>query len=483
MTIADDIIQGQLPNIQQHLAGGETLDDIDEYGFTPLIEAAIVGNVPAAKLLLENGVAVDKPDVTGRTALHWASDNNNVELVQLLLKQGSDPNAYNRGGQSVLVYPLLRNQWLLKETLYQHGASLPFALDFINAKLVGHRYELKGDVDIVLPSGRYIELDYEGFILEFTLAVVKDSLSRFRSNYAARHLRSYFTHVYEIIDGLEAASALLKYQYHRISGLELEKRLRPYIAQPLLIMPVAYQGHAIAYVRYQNFFAKIDRGENSLREGSVNIYYLSNPSLFNTQFLTALMFKKQTEHFFHQQINQLLQLKHILTLPLSSQQTGNCSWANMEAVIPTGLFLQRLLLSDSFELNLSSTEEAAHQSLAFYQQWLTWDKDRALDECLMGFEQLSTARQASKAAMLGAILFQACNYGNKVHMKRAEKILSILMKPEFHYVLRSYLEIYCAKRLTPRGNNLLKLLEDNGIDANLGIQSIATQMNDKKSQT
>ena len=81
MSLSDDIIHHQPINIEQHLAQGELLDDIDEYGFTPLIECAIVGNITAAEQLLEKKVEVDKPDVSGRTALHWAADNNNEALV------------------------------------------------------------------------------------------------------------------------------------------------------------------------------------------------------------------------------------------------------------------------------------------------------------------------------------------------------------------------------------------------------------------
>ena len=58
---------------------------------------------------------------------------------------------------------------------------------------------LQGDVDIVNAKGEFIELDYEGFILEFTVAVVKDSLRRFISSYSTRHLREYFpSHSYTL---------------------------------------------------------------------------------------------------------------------------------------------------------------------------------------------------------------------------------------------------------------------------------------------
>lgn len=481
MSLSDDIIYGQPINVDAHIAQGELLDDIDEYGFTPLIQCAIVGNIEAAKILIQHAVEIDKPDVSGRTALHWAVDNNYIELSKLLLAQGANPNAFNRGGQAVLVFPVLRDQYLIKQALYKSGASLDFALDFVNAKLIGHRFELCGDVDIVNAEGEYIELNYEGFILEFSIDVIRHSLGRFRKNYAARGLSSYFSHLDEVTDAFETASQLINYQHQRLDALELEKKIEPLLSQSVLILPVAYKGHAIAFVQVGQFWAKIDRGENSQKEGTVNIYHIGNLKALSSGFIRRLIFQKQSENYVHQQINSELQLKALFTLPLSAQITGNCSWANIEAIVPTSLFMLQLESSTTFVQEEIVT--AMINAFDFYKHWLTWDKDRTVDECIQAFKEGDLKRKASKAAILGAILFQTCNFGNDVHLKRAEKIIKILMIPEFSYVLRSYLEAYCVRQLTPRGNNLLKFLEDMGIDSDIGIQSIATKVKDNKSPT
>ena len=110
MGLSEDIIYHRKLNVQEYLTQGNSLDDLDDYGFTPLIEAAIASNVEAATLLLEHGANIDKPDVTGRTPLHWAIDNQHQELSELFLQYKANPNAYTKGGQSVLVFPLLRRQ-------------------------------------------------------------------------------------------------------------------------------------------------------------------------------------------------------------------------------------------------------------------------------------------------------------------------------------------------------------------------------------
>lgn len=458
-----------MPDFEHYLRLGESLDDIDEYGFTPLIECAITRQAHIAEQLIKRGVNVNKADVTGRTPLHWAVDNQDMDLVRLLLKHQADPNAYTHSGLSVLVYPVLRGQDMLKHLLYQYGAKLDFALDFIHGKLLGHRYELKGDVDIVNAKGEFIELDYEGFILEFTVAIIKDSLRRFTSSYSTRHLREYFPFLHEIMDALGTAAELLKFQHYPHLKDEQFRQIDRLRQAPLLILPAASRGHAMAFIRYGEWWAKIDRGENSLQEGSVNIYRITRLDAFNLQFLKEFLYRKQGRGYFHQTINQKLGLVPVAQMPISSQISGNCSWANIQSVVAVGYALQKMAVSG--QLN---NDEA----LTLYDTWVEWDKDRALDECVHRFYLANPIRKASFAAMLGAVLFQACDHSKAHHIARAEKILTILNLPEYYYILQSYLETYCIKRLTRRGNNLLKLLDDCGINPNIGVTPIATGLED-----
>ena len=471
MSIANDIISCRVPNFDDYLREGETLDDIDEYGFTPLIESAITRQIAIAELLIARGVDVNKPDVTGRTALHWAVDNDDLELTRLLLQHGADSNAYTRSGLAVLVYPVLRAQNPIKHLLYQYGAKLDFAQDFICAKLLGHRFELQGDVDIVTAKGEFIELDYEGFILEFTVAMINDSLRRFTSSYSTRHLRSYFSILHGVMDGFSVADELLRFQHQVSLTTEHFARLAELIQSPVLILPAASRGHAMCFVRYRDWWAKIDRGENSLKEGSVNIYRMTHPEAITVPFLQQFLYKKQSRRYFHETINQQLGLVSVLKLPISRQIVGNCSWANVQAVVPVAYALQQLATVQDF-----SPDEA----MRVYDEWVEWDKDRALDECVQRFYVANAVRKASFAAMLAGVLFQGCDDNNAHHVERAEKILAILTLPDYYYILQSYLDAYCIKRLTRKGNNLLKLLDDCGVNPNIGVNPIATGLDKAK---
>src|SRR5579872_734380 len=188
MTLADSIIEENIEAVYSFLQYGVSLNQLDEYGYTPLIEAAIADNISIAKLLLEHGADANFQDANGSTALHWAAENNNLSLCELLLQHHANPNAYNVLGQPVLAMPLLRNQHDLKKLFLQYGADLEFAQDFANAKLLGHLFELVGSISIVDPQLNFVEVDLEGFYLEVTLNIIADSLAQFKNHFAARSM-------------------------------------------------------------------------------------------------------------------------------------------------------------------------------------------------------------------------------------------------------------------------------------------------------
>lgn len=480
-SVSDLIIQANPhweEKLKEYLAEGGSINDIDEYGFTLLIESAICGHVPLMQYLIAQGADVNKQDVTGRTPLHWTVDSNNLQQTQALLSAKADPNIANRGGQSPLVFPLLREQPRIKNLLYQYGASLAFAQDFINTKFIGHRFEMVGAVDIVNAKGEFIELDYEGFYLEFSLESILHSISRFGNHFSFRKLRLAHAEWRDIMNAFFQACHLIKYQDARARTAYFKSDIQSLFNSPLLILPVAYQGHAITFVRCGSLWAKCDRGENALTEGSVNIYWIGNQRALTHELLENLLYQKQTKEFVHVQLNQLLGLKKIGSIPLSHQKAGNCSWANVEATVPTAYVLIELSkLQPMAEGEFKKVwPHLVKASMHLYEEWLNWDKDRALEECIQSFYESDEKRKASKVAILGGVLFQSCQYLVPQDMVRAEKILQILTKKEYTYILQSYIEVYCEARLTPLGNNLLQILEDLNVPGERSVTSVATRL-------
>jgi Ankyrin repeats (3 copies) len=460
-TFTHEILFGTLSGVEQYILAGADIEETDEYGFSPLIEATIANKIDVVALLLEYGVDINNADTTGRTALHWAVDNHNLALCELLLANKADANAYTTAGQAVLVCPLLRQQVELKKLLYRYGAKLSFAQDFIQAKLLGHRYELVGQVDIVNASGRFIEINYEGFFLEFTLDVMLNSLRRYQNNFASRHLRSYFDHIEKLIAVFSNAQALLKYQRYSINIKDHAHSIDALLEdQELLLLPIAYEGHAIALIKYKNWLVRCDRGENSDREGSIVIYECQRPYAWDKEFCKQLIYTRQSREFLTRGIHRRLGLVAIANLPIQGQIVGNCSWANIEASIPAMFFLLQGINSE--DQLASRFEKVQRAALDFFQDWQTWDKERALEACIQGFYYSTKARGATKATLLAAILFQkASQHAND--LKQAESILKILTLADYNYLLKSYLKIYWQLNKTAQGKDFISLLEACGV--------------------
>ena len=374
-TLADTILQEDIPTVKYLLDRGEPASQLDEYGFTLLIEAAIVDNIQLVKLLLDYGADPNQQDVTGGTALHWAAENNNLAMSELLLQHQANPNAYTFAGQPVLVMPILRQQQPLKQLLYRYHANQVFAQDFINTKLLGHVFELVGTADINDPQHQFIEVDFEGFFLEVTLGLVSDSVYQFQNHFAARQLRRYSGLSSIAVGAIQRASQLIKYQQYRVDIQQHRTKIDALIQQEPLIIPIGYEGHAITFIKQGNILAKCDRREESRLYDNVMFYRINHPKKCDHQFIKNLIYEKQSSQFINTELPSILALQPLTELKIEAQTSGNCSWANVEACIPAIFFLS-LIQMDNQADHLAYYKTL---SLNFFHQWRDWNKNRCND--------------------------------------------------------------------------------------------------------
>jgi len=457
-SLADAIIEEDVESVQAMLQYGADVNQIDEYGFTPLIEAAIADNTKIASLLIQYRASTNEPDMLGGTALHWAAENNNVNLCKLLLENRADPNAYNLSGQPVLVMPLLRQHQEIKKLLMSYKAELVFAQDFINTKMLGHMFELVGTANIVDPKNAFVEVDFEGFFLEVSLGMIADSLSQFINHFAARKLRRYVPMMEVIINAINRAAQLIKYQQYRVNVEKHQTVIQNLIQQEPLIIPVGYEGHAITFIKLGNLLIKCDRREDSRMYDNIMIYRSNRPSYLNNKFIQDLIYEKQSDEFINQQLQDILELEPVTELKITAQISGNCSWANVEACIPAIFFLLFGQAPD-FEDNVTRYKNLA---LNLFTQWREWNKDRSLQFCIQNFQQADRIRKACKAEILAAILFQCCSSGSPIDNERAETIIAAIAIPEYEYVLRNYIRSYCYEDQSEEGQNFLRMLRNYG---------------------
>ncbi len=459
MSLSKTIIYGSNQEVADLLKRTTKLNVIDEYGYTPLIQTAIINSVPKAKLLLAAGAAADFTDLTGRTALFWAADNNNLELCNLYLHYHANPNAYSSGGQPILVMPLLKNQQEVKKLLMSSGAKLHFAQDFLNSKLIGHGFELEGRIDIVDTHNVFIEVELEGFYLRFTLEVVASSLSDFRHSFAAKKLRQYFPHIDKIIHSLKTAVELLRLQHYLIDIKQFLDKINMLLNTEPLILPISFGGHAITLIKYFDKLIRCDRGAYGREHGTVIYYHLRHQPLFTKALCRELLYKRQYPEFINSGlINQLgLQPKRTLGIPI--QKTGNCSWANVEAVIPALMF--QMLLD---ERGANKVEGCEKDALNFYHEWQDWNNTRSLDFCIQSLKESEPARRCTKAALLAAILFQSCDNKNSKDRLKSNKILAILSQPEYLPILNCYAKTFNKEQDNSLWQNFTNYLEEYGIN-------------------
>ena len=100
----------------------DTLNAVNNSGYTPLIIAGYRNQMEVVKYLLESGVEVNKNAGEG-TALMGACYKGNVELVKLLLKYKADVNAVNEKGTTALMFAVLIQNEELVKILLDNGAN------------------------------------------------------------------------------------------------------------------------------------------------------------------------------------------------------------------------------------------------------------------------------------------------------------------------------------------------------------------------
>ncbi len=455
MDLTQVILQGDTAFLQHLL---NTIDDVnylDEYGYSPLIQCVIADKLDVAKLLLEKGADPNQKDVTGRSPLHWAVYNNSLAFCELLLEYHADPNAYTISSEPVLSKPVLRNHFAIKKALMTHGADLQFAHDYINAKLLGHRFELIGSVDIVDTHGVFTEVDYEGFYLDSSIDLIQNSLREFRYNFAARAIESWFPTLDHIIACLGHSQLLLKHDHYLAAYQNKHTACQEFLKQLNFILPINQQGHAFSVVKYGPLLAIIDRATDSPPQDRIPIYYINRPIKITADFIYALVFEHETIQNIHHNLKTTLSLQELDSLPIPDQRIGSCSWANIEAIVPVMKFMMSFDNTKNETVKIDLREDC----LELFRRWQKWDRERVLNQVVTDFKKASIQRKAAIAALLTGIVFQCCDVDNETEYALALHMLPIITKKEYGYIIDSYKKFYVFENSTRAGANFISLLE------------------------
>lgn len=82
---------------------GADINAPDAYGYTPLMNAAMLGRYDVVAALIDAGADIQKKGQFGYTALHAAAQNGHLDVVQALVKYGASVNCKNDDGDIPLI--------------------------------------------------------------------------------------------------------------------------------------------------------------------------------------------------------------------------------------------------------------------------------------------------------------------------------------------------------------------------------------------
>jgi uncharacterized protein len=129
----------------------------NEFGATPMSQAALTGNVAIIKQLLDAGVAADERGADDQTPLMVLARTPNVEAVKLLIKAGAELNAIEKWrGQTALMWAAGQKQPAMVQLLIEKGAN-------INARSLPNNWERQVSAEPrmkILPPGGMSALHY-----------------------------------------------------------------------------------------------------------------------------------------------------------------------------------------------------------------------------------------------------------------------------------------------------------------------------------
>jgi len=94
----------------------------DEFGYTPLHDAASSGDGGAVERLLALGADVNARDDGGTTPLLLACRHGQIQIARLLLEHGAEPNARSDAGATALHEAALAGDAQIVRLLLDHGA-------------------------------------------------------------------------------------------------------------------------------------------------------------------------------------------------------------------------------------------------------------------------------------------------------------------------------------------------------------------------
>ena len=183
---------------------------------------------------------------------------------------------------------------------------------------------------------------------------------------------------------------------------------------------------------------------------------MNKPWKLTSNYVADLIYVRQNMMVFHKMLPVNLGLQEIGYMPLHAQRAGNCSWANIEACIPTLFYM--ICMNNTGKSGEQLVKDK-NEAMELFHDWQKWDQERSLDYFVSHFATADEKRRATIAEILCAVLFEACSADRKEDHDRIKKIVPILKTKGLEYISDSYIHAYCLQQQTDLGDNFKKMLK------------------------
>lgn len=123
-TLSEEAECGTPESISEWLRQGSDPNEIDAYGYTPLINACLRNCIKSVKILISNGADINMQAEHGYTALHAAAQSGYLDIVETLIDNGGNMEIKNEDGDTALMLAVRSEHSAVIDALCKRGCDI-----------------------------------------------------------------------------------------------------------------------------------------------------------------------------------------------------------------------------------------------------------------------------------------------------------------------------------------------------------------------
>lgn len=123
-SLSEEAECGTPESLTEWLRLGSDPNEVDAYGYTPLVNCSLRGCVKSAKILIMNGADINMKAMHGYSSLHASAQNGYTELAELLIDNGADTEVKNDDGDTPLMLAIRSEHTSVVDLLCKRGCNM-----------------------------------------------------------------------------------------------------------------------------------------------------------------------------------------------------------------------------------------------------------------------------------------------------------------------------------------------------------------------